>query len=174
MFLESVPSNIQNLWRSPFLSKCLKFNPDLKNAGKNWENVFSFLDNCIWIGIVKLSLWRTRYFSSAANALTRSPKILHVTNRYFFKLNFLGCDRSIWSTCFDADFNRAWARLPCCLSKGPLKKDFLGIILTTFSESVISEIQKLWRSSVFWKRSEFQLDFKNAAKNLEIFFSFSR
>ena len=28
--------------------------------------------------------------------------------------------------------------------KGPLKRDFLDNYLTTFSESVISEIQKLW------------------------------
>ena len=32
------------------------------------------------------------------------------------------------------DLNSAWARLLCCLSKGPLKRDFLGIYLTTFSD----------------------------------------
>ena len=41
------------------------------------------------------------------------------------------------------DFNSAWTRLPFCLSKGPLKLMVLAIYLTTFSESVISEIQKL-------------------------------
>ena len=45
--------------------------------------------------------------------------------------------------CSDADFNSVWARLPCCLGKGPLKQDFFDIYLATFSESIISEIQNL-------------------------------
>ena len=43
----------------------------------------------------------------------------------------------------DVDFNSALTRVPCCFSKGPLKRAFLKIYLTTFPESVISEIQKL-------------------------------
>ena len=31
----------------------------------------------------------------------------------------------------------AWARLPRCLSKGTLKRDFLNVYLTTFYEDVI-------------------------------------
>ena len=46
-------------------------------------------------------------------------------------------------------------------------RNFLGIYVTTFSESVISEKQKLWGSSFCSKRSKFQIDFKNAAKNTE-------
>ena len=115
--------NFQNTkaMRVIFFSKCLKFKLDFKNAAKNWEKVFCFWDNCIWIGIVKLSLLRTGYFSSAANVLTSSPKILHVNKRDFFQLNFLGSDPWIWERCCDADFNSAWAPLPCCLSKGLLK-----------------------------------------------------
>ena len=82
-FLESVTSKIQNLWGSSFYSKCLKFNLDFKNAAKNWEKVFCFWDNCIWIGIVKFSLLRTGHFSSAANVLTSSRKIWHVNKRDF-------------------------------------------------------------------------------------------
>ena len=66
-----------------------KFEILFNNAAKNWEKVFCFSDNCIWIGIVILSLWRTRYFSSAANVLRRNRKILHVNKRDFFQLNFL-------------------------------------------------------------------------------------
>ena len=66
----------------------------------------------------------------------------------------------------DPDFNSAWARLSCCLSKGPLKRDFLGIYLTTCSESVVLQIQTLW-GSFFSKHSKFNLDFKNAEKNWE-------
>ena len=79
-----------------FYSKCLKSNLDLKNAVKNWQKAFCFWDNFIWIGIVKLSLLRTGYFSLAANVLTSSPKIWHVNKRDFFQLNFLGSDRWIW------------------------------------------------------------------------------
>ena len=73
-FSESVISEIQNLWGSSFFAKCWKFNIYFKNAAKNWEQVFCLWDNCIWIGIVKLSLLRTGYMSSAAKVLTRSPK----------------------------------------------------------------------------------------------------
>ena len=85
-----------NLWGYSFLSKCLKFNLYFKNAGKSWEKVFCFWYNCIWIGIVKLSLLRTGYFSLAANGLTSSPKIWHVNKWDFFQLNWLGSDQWVW------------------------------------------------------------------------------
>ena len=71
--------------------------------------------------------------------------------------------------CSDADFKSSWARLPCCLSKDLLKRDFLDIYLTTFSESVISKIKNLRGLSFFPK---FNLDFKNAAQNWEKMFCF--
>ena len=95
-FSESVTSKIQNLWVSSFYSKFIKFNLAFKNGAKSWEKVFCLWDNCIWIGIVKLSLLRTGYFSSAANVLTSSPKIWHVNKRDFFQLNWLGSDQWIW------------------------------------------------------------------------------
>ena len=64
------------------------FNLDFERAAKNWEKVFCFWDNCIWIGIVKLSLLRTGCFSSEANVLRSSPKIWHVNKRDFFKFNW--------------------------------------------------------------------------------------
>ena len=67
--------------------KCSK-----KNSGK----VFSYWDNCIWIGIVKLFLLRTGYLSPESNFLTSSPKIWHVNQRDFFWLNWLGSDQWIW------------------------------------------------------------------------------
>ena len=69
--------------RSSFVSKYLKLHLDFKNAAKTSGKVFCYLDNCIWIGIVKLSLFRTGYFSSAANIWRRTDKILHVNNRDF-------------------------------------------------------------------------------------------
>ena len=156
-----------------FFSKCSKFQTLFKKEAKNGKKVFCFSDNCIWFGIVKLSLWRTKYFSSAANVLTSSPMILHVNKRDFFRLNFLGSDRWIWSRWCDGDFNSAWARLQYCLSRHPRKWDFLNSCLTTFSESVTSKIQNLWGSSFDSKCLKFNVDFKNAAKNWEKVFCFS-
>ena len=104
-----------------FFSKCLKFKLDFKNAAKNWEKVFCFWDNCIWIGIVKFSLLKIGYFSLEANVLPNSTKIWHVNKRDFFQLNWLGRDQWIWQKCCHAEFKSAWARLPCCLLKGSLK-----------------------------------------------------
>ena len=86
-----------------------------------------------------------KYFVSEITAykLTTSLKIWHVNKRDFFQLNFLGSERLISSRCCNVDFNSAWARLPCCLTKDPLKRAVLDIYLTTFSESVISDIQNL-------------------------------
>ena len=133
-FSESIISKIQNLWGSPFLSKCLKFKLDFKNAEKNWEKPFCCWDNCIWIGIVKFSLLRKGYISSATNMLTSSLKFFHINKRYFLRFNWLGSVHWIWRKWCDADLNSALACLPCYLSKWPLKRDFLDIYLTTFSE----------------------------------------
>ena len=158
-FSESVNSEIQKLWGSIFVSKCLEFNLDFKNTAKNWEKVFSFSDNSIRTGIVKFSLLKRGYFSSASNVLTSSTKILHVNKRYFFQLNWPGNDHWIWQKCCGVDFNCAWQHLPCCLSKGPIKRNFLDIYMTSFSKSVFSEIENLWRSSFFSKYWKIQLDF---------------
>ena len=76
-----------------FCSKCSKLILDFKNAAKIFKKLFSFSDNYIWIGIVKLSLLRTGYFSSAANVLIRRPKIWHVKIKYFFEHNFVASDQ---------------------------------------------------------------------------------
>ena len=127
---------------------------------------FFFWDNCIWIGFLKLSLLKTGYFSLEANVLPNSTKIWHVNKRDFLQFNWLGRDQWIWQKCCHAEFKSAWARLPCCLLKGPLKRFFLDIYLTTFSESVNSRIQKLsWY--FFSKCLKYNLVFKNAAKYWE-------
>ena len=46
-----------------FFSKFLRFQVDFENAAKNLENFFCWLNNCIRIGIVKLSLLKTGYLS---------------------------------------------------------------------------------------------------------------
>ena len=96
MFLESLISEIQKLCGSSFFCERPKFQLDFKNAAKNWEKVFYFWDNFILIGIVKLSLIKKEYFSSADNVLNSSPKISHVNKRTFFQLNWLDGDEWIW------------------------------------------------------------------------------
>ena len=87
---------MQNLWGASFDEKHLKFLVDCNNATGNSENVFCFWDNYIRNGIVKLSLLRTWYFSSAANVLTSSTKIGHVRNGDCSQLYWLGSDQWIW------------------------------------------------------------------------------
>ena len=43
----------------------------------------------------------------------------------------------------DADLKNPLARLPCCFSKGSVKRGFLDIYLATILKSVISKLQSL-------------------------------
>ena len=78
---------------SYFFWKCSKLNLNLENPKTDSENIFPFWDNCIWKSCNKLSLLRKEYLLSAPNGLTNSPKILHITQRDFFKLNFVHRDQ---------------------------------------------------------------------------------
>ena len=73
-----------------FLSKCSKFHLNFKNAKKKkkkkCQKAFSFSDNSIWIGSVRLCLFRREYLSSAVNVLANSPKILHTTKTITFRV----------------------------------------------------------------------------------------
>ena len=60
---------------------------------KKIEKIFFFWDNCIQIGYVKLSLLSREYLSSAINVLKNSLKILHITKRDLFQLNYLHSDQ---------------------------------------------------------------------------------
>ena len=82
--------------RVMFFGKHLQFKLYFKNEAKNWEKVFCFWNNCIWIGIVKLSLLRIGYLSLTSNVFTCSPKIWHVNKRDFFQLNYLASDQWTW------------------------------------------------------------------------------
>ena len=77
-----------------FFFKCSKVNLDFKIAAKNWQIFFCFSDDCISVGIVRLSLLRTGYF--AANVLTISPKIWYVNKRDFFEHNYVASGQWRW------------------------------------------------------------------------------
>ena len=95
-FMESVISEIQNLWELSFFWKYSKFKLDFKNPEKNSEKFLCSCGNCILIGIVKLSLLRTEYLTWGGNVLTSSPRIWLVNNIDFFQLNWVGGDQSRW------------------------------------------------------------------------------
>ena len=66
------------------------------------QNVFRFVDNCIWIGNGKLSVLWPEYSSSAVNLLKNSPKISDLIENDFFKLNLAQNDKNVWQKCFSA------------------------------------------------------------------------
>ena len=65
--------NTKSIKVIPFF-KIFKIYFRLQKCSKKLRKSFFIWDNCIWIGIVKLSLLRRGYFSSAANVLKSSPK----------------------------------------------------------------------------------------------------
>ena len=89
-------ANAKYIWASSFPQKSPSFIPHFKNPEKNREKVFYFWDNCIWIGIIKLSILRTGYLSSAANMITTSPKTWNGNKKDFFQSNCLGSYSNMW------------------------------------------------------------------------------
>ena len=72
-----------------FFWKSSKFNADWKNAQKNSEKMFCFLDKCLWIVCIHLSLLIREYIWSAVNVLRKVLKNFHVSNSDFFNSSFL-------------------------------------------------------------------------------------
>ena len=92
-FSECEISEIQNQRRLCFFSKYLKSYCCFQKCCKKVSKGFYFWDNWMRIGIIKLSLLTTVYFSSAANVLRSWTKIWHVNKRQVLQLNWLGSDQ---------------------------------------------------------------------------------
>ena len=75
--------------KSSFLGKYSKLNLDFENTLKNREKVFTFSDNYMWMGCIKLSLLGREHLSTALIVLTNSLKLFHITKRDFLPLNCL-------------------------------------------------------------------------------------
>ena len=97
-----------HVFRSPSVQRCIsceghlflkifkfeyKFRKCKKEKKKNSENIFRFLDNCLWKCCNKLPLLRREYLWSEVNGLKKSPKILHIIKRDFFNLNCLHSEK---------------------------------------------------------------------------------
>ena len=76
-----------------FFSKRLQSDVDSRNGIKNFENVYRFLDNCIWIGTCKFSQPWTGYLPSTVNVLTNTPKISPNIRGDIFQINFAEKDK---------------------------------------------------------------------------------
>ena len=76
--------------------KRLKFDVDSGNVTRDWEKVFRFSDNCIWIGSGKFWQSWTGYLSSAENVLTNTHKNSPNSRGDTFQINFLGNDEKAW------------------------------------------------------------------------------
>ena len=58
-----------------FFYKCSKFNDVSKNDTTKSEEILSFQDHCIWIGVTKFLYCGTRFFSLPVNMLPSNRKI---------------------------------------------------------------------------------------------------
>ena len=76
-----------------FFWTCSNINLDLKGWEKKSKKVLGLLENCIWIGCVKLSQLRSEYLWLTVNVLSNSARILHITIRGILQLNCLGIDQ---------------------------------------------------------------------------------
>ena len=95
-----------------FFLEIFKISYRFKKWRKRWD--FCFWGNCILRHIIKFSLLRTGYLSSAINVLTSSSKI---SRRETFS-------NSTALALINKSDQSIWARLPCCFSKRSLKRDF--------------------------------------------------
>ena len=78
---------------STFFWKYSKFNLDFENAEKNWEKVFSFWDNCMWMGCFNLSLLGRGHLSMGLIVLTNSLKLFQISKNDILQLNCLPVDQ---------------------------------------------------------------------------------
>ena len=86
---------ITRLGYSSFFKKCFKFNAHFRNAIKNTENAFCFLDNGASSYCVKFSMFRREYMSSVVNMSTNSVKISDQNEEDFALLSLPGIHEKI-------------------------------------------------------------------------------
>ena len=79
-----------------YISYDAQFDVDFRNAIKNFEITFSFLDNWNSIGCGKFVLSPREHFLATVDVLKNSPKISNITKREIFQLNFFDIDETIW------------------------------------------------------------------------------
>ena len=127
-FSQAVASEINKLWASSFFRKYSKFKLDFENSEKNQEKVFSFWDNCMCVGCIKLSLFGREHLPTAVIVLTNRLNLWHITKRDFLQLTCFPVEQEICRRCFRSDLHGVYTRLPCSFWKGNLKRNFYTYI----------------------------------------------
>ena len=84
-----------SVMRVTFFSKCSKMNVTFKNDIKNSENVFSFLDKCIWNGSGKFTLSLLENYLLPVNMLARSPNLRDLAIEKLVSLNWAQIDQIV-------------------------------------------------------------------------------
>ena len=116
---------------SYFFSKSCKFHAHFRNAIKNPERVFRFLDNSIWSCCGKLCIFRQEYLSSGVNVLANSLQIYDHSKAVFFQLTLPGTHgEKGWKWCLPT-FSGVWNPLTRWLPNGLLKQDLLDVLVAT-------------------------------------------
>ena len=137
--MESITSEVFNLWGWSFFSKFAKLYVDWKNGIKYSENVYSFWDNGVLTCCGNFSqLWR-EYMWSASNVLPNSPKIADLIKRNAFYLNLSRLNGKLewkWSR---ADFSSVWHPWTNWLTKSVLREKLSGIQVT-----IILGVNNFW------------------------------
>ena len=106
-----------------FETKCA----ECRRAAKNWEKIFSFLDNCIWISCGNFSLLQREYLSSGINVVKNGIAISNITKKDLFELKFSKSDEQIWLNYCRGDLGSVWDPLTFWLFKSVLKRDIIDI-----------------------------------------------
>ena len=106
------------------------------------KNVFlNFKLVALWICCGKFWLLRREYLSSTVNMLTNSPKILDISKRVIFQLNFSQSDETIWSRCFRASFSNV---------RDTLRRNCL------FERCSKTELFRHWSTPSFYNNEKFK------------------
>ena len=133
-------NNLASTWVMTvnFFCKCSKMNLTFKNAIKNWENVFSFLDKCIWNGSGKFTLTLHENKLLAVNLLARSPKLRDPAKKNLFSLNLAQIDEKVGWIDFSKGFISFWNLLACHFRKVYTRKNFDVFKLARVLKSITS------------------------------------
>ena len=129
---------------------------------KNWEKIFSFVDNSISIGCFKHSL------------LTNSLKILDTAQNESFKLKFFQKDPKKWENYCGADLSTILDPLTCRLSISVLTRSFLFISETTLFAVYNFVYTSAMRLIFFFKIFKIWCRFQKCKKMLRKYFQFWR
>ena len=103
--------------------------------------------------LLKIVSLKQRIFVMGSECVNDSHNILDMKNGDFFKLNILLGDQQVWSRCCRDDLVCLWASLPCCLSKGTVKRHFLVTYLIAclrvpkFGNTLCVRVKLFWKCS---------------------------